>query len=314
MFTNRHMRRHPEFYGITFVNDHDDDEAGGGGSNVAVLDREDADESDDSDGDTDDDGDESDPDADGGDKSRDTNADNGKVLDDETEALFQARLAEDRQNRDREAAAEREREDEEQAQQAHTQKLASLYSDSEKALTGILDGIGVEIEGQVYRLDKPTRDAILKNLTDFNDGVGGAADLRHREVLTRNLLALAPEDGRDALAKALAKPDMSYGDFLKAGAEALAKNTNAVKAMGLDELIELSPKAKREHIERVKAARAGGRTLGQNDPDADPSLSGQAPAKPLTFEQLQAGYAAGTLTDAQDAEYSRLKAERDKAR
>ena len=30
MFHNRHMRRHPEMYGITFVNETEDDASGGG--------------------------------------------------------------------------------------------------------------------------------------------------------------------------------------------------------------------------------------------------------------------------------------------
>lgn len=302
MFTNRQMRRHPEMYGITFVNEPNEDPQGGGGG-VGLLERSEGDEPDEGtsdEGDTDDDS--------GDDEGDEPTA---AELDAETEAVIEARLAERLERQNAERQAEETAKAEAKAAEDRKAELKGLLETRNKTISAIqvpyTDDEGNPISRPLadFAIAKPVLDAIDKHDADLEEHFG----IVFRETQEANMLALLPADARDSVQKNLDAAS-DYKSHAEAFGEAYAPHAKAIKSMDLDQLAALSVTATRQLKERELANKKAGRLQGQGDPVDEPAIGGGAPGKNMTYEQMAVGYGAGTLTDAQDQAYLAERAKR----
>lgn len=312
--TNRSQRRHPEMYGITFVNDPGDEAAGGGGAGTALLEREDVSGETDGadDGDTSDDAD----DDEGGDENAvgqaDADADADKPLDPKIQAVIDARVAE-RLHEHETAAQQAAREAAEATAKAESaEKLKNLRTTRDTEIASIpvpgtdYDGNPVVNKLGDYAISKPVLDAIAKHDEQMEEHFG----VGFRETQERNMLALLPDTEHEAAQKAL-DAATDYKAHAEAFGEAYAPHAKAIKEMGLDDLAALSPKANRELKERDAGIAKKARIQGQNDPDGEPDANGTSAGSAKNWDELRAGYGAGSLSDAETAAYYAERAKRD---
>jgi hypothetical protein len=211
----------------------------------------------------------------------------------------EALRAEVRREIEREAQ-ERERKAQEQAERA---RLERLYPTTVKTIRDGLRALSPMVAGEdgVPRplTDEEIEATVLKHVADLNSRVFDSVAIQVFGTLPAAAQDLLPAD---ASAKLIEEGDQKpIGDWLKLFGEHYAEHSEWAKA-----------KAK-EHEAAVKAAEARGQRIGRGLPPDQPSQADgrqRAPAK--TWAQLQAGYGAGTLTDAEEARYLEMLAEREK--
>jgi hypothetical protein len=257
-FTNRQMRRHPEMFGIAlYAPDADDAPAGAGSSSAtAVMDKPAAGLTTDAGAAEGAEGDDTKEDAaavSGETKTGEGEKPKTPVLDEDTEAILAARIEEDRIERDRAAAETKSQQDAEAAETAHQEELRNHFATHKTTLTEALDGIGVVIDGETYRLGQTTKDELLGVLTAYDKDAQASIGLRLRETLTSQVLAHVPEADRAAAKKTL--DDADPAEFMNVAGEVYAPRAAALGEMDLDGVLGLSPKAKRGHLEALKVAK-----------------------------------------------------------
>lgn len=279
------MRRHPEMFGLThYAPDNDVSSETGGGGATAVLDRTDTGAENAGGGaDTEVDADtgEGAEGADGGKKPLE-NAEDKPKLDADTQALIDAALAEKEQELEskRQAAAAKAAEDKTAQERIEAIKKLRTTRD-EKVMEIGIPGKDEDGNDVIYTLPKAIKDQLVKVLADHDTDIEEHFGIEFRERQEANMLAAVPEDKRASLQEALDGAG-DYKAHAEAFGEAYAPHAKVIKTMGLDELVELSPKAKREHLTALKAAKDEGRKLGQDDPDAEPKLD---PGNPVDNEK-----------------------------
>lgn len=155
---------------------------------------------------------------------------------------------------------------------------------------------------------------ILKPIEAYNLHSLQANEQIVLDQLVDQFYAKLPDSLHDTFSKAVdGKP---LADWLEAYLETAALDTAAVKDfhrnLTLEQAQELSPKLKAE-VATLKANEfESGRKKGRKDPGGEPAIDGGGAAS-MKWEDLSRGYGGGTLTPAQEREYHRQKAERQKA-
>lgn len=194
--------------------------------------------------------------------------------------------------------------------QQRTEQLKGSYSTTIASIGNALKNHTITINGpdgqlQVKLGDVLTDEAlgqlVYSHLGTYNQTVRQAEAFEVFSDLGKGAGAALPKEDLDTFAKNYAgKP---VGDWLKGFGEAYAKHSQWGK------------EAEADKTAAVKAAEARGVRRGKGMPPEQPTqqgTGGQAPRR--TFAQLEAGYGAGTLNDAEEAEYTKQARERGRFR
>ena len=170
-----------------------------------------------------------------------------------------------------------------------------------------------EVNGEQVTLSKEQVDSILAPFEAHNLKSLQANEQLALRALGDAFYARLPEAEHDGFTAAVNGKQLP--DWLDAYAERKALATDAFKSITtVDDLEKVaSPKLKADIARRDAAKYEEGRKKGRKDPSGEPDIGASKAGASTKWDDLRAGYGAGTLTDAQESEYLRQRAEREKA-
>lgn len=197
-----------------------------------------------------------------------------------------------------------------QAREQRTEQLKGSYSSTIANIGTALKNHVVTLQGPDGQLqvrlgdvlsDEALGQLVYSHLGTYNQSVFDAQALEVYGQLGKGAGAVLPKQDMEAFARDFAgKP---VGEWLKGFGEAYAKHSDWGKEADADKTAA------------VKAAEARGVRRGKGMPPEQPTQQGTGGRAPRsTFAQLEAGYGAGTLNEAEEQEYVKQAKERGRFR
>jgi hypothetical protein len=233
-------------------------------------------------------------------------------------ALADAEREEERQRGRDEALAELQQGSTKQQREQNRLRLKQSFPQAQAAIDRVVAN-AVDEWGNPRALTQAEHTAVKNALAGHNLVAWESAEAEISDIVRDAVYAKLDKDGQEALHK-LADGDekMPLPQYLDHYAELAALHTKAVKALDLESALKVSTKIKRDiaqrDVEQYDKGFADGLVAPPGtSPDGGRAGSRSAPGL-KQFAELQQGYADGTNTKEQDAEYRRQLAARAKAR
>lgn len=218
------------------------------------------------------------------------------------QALTDAEREEAEQRGEERALARLQNNSSEQQREQQKQRVRSTYITEMQSLDNLLQQGDLSASEYVNRAKNALNNLNKVSLEVAVDTV--ADDIRNIAY------GLLPKAAQDTFTQ-LTSEENDLPTYLNHWVETAALHTKAVKSMSLEDAVKASPKLKRE-VEAAKLASYDeGREQGRLDPpgtspDGGRSSQRSAPGS-KSYADLESGYAAGTNSKAEDAEYLKMR-------